>query len=76
MYTNIKPLLLKTTYIIYMRTCREQKVPILKKTTGVPLYELLLYMLCCRVNKKLDEDPNTSHDFVTLVGLVSYYGAD
>ena len=28
-----------------MRTCREQKVPILKKTTGVPLYELLLYML-------------------------------
>jgi hypothetical protein len=29
-----------------------------------------------RVNKKLDEDPNTSHDFVTLVGLVSYYGAD
>jgi hypothetical protein len=32
--------------------------------------------LWCRVNKKLDEDPSTSHDFVTLVGLVSYYGAD
>jgi len=27
-----------------------------------------------RVNRKLEEDPNTSHDFVTLVGLVSYYG--
>ena len=29
-----------------------------------------------RVNKKMEEDPNGCHDFLTLVGLVSYYGSD
>ena len=28
-----------------------------------------------RVNKKMEEDPNGCHDFLTLVGLVSYYGS-
>ena len=27
-----------------------------------------------QVNRKMEEDPNGSHDFLTLVGLVSYYG--
>jgi hypothetical protein len=39
-------------------------------------YSVNISTLWRRVNKKLDEDPSTSHDFVTLVGLVSYYGAD
>ncbi len=39
-------------------------------------YSVSIISLWRRVNKKLDEDPSTSHDFVTLVGLVSYYGAD
>jgi hypothetical protein len=39
-------------------------------------YSAPIISLWRRVNKKLDEDPSTSHDFVTLVGLVSYYGAD
>ena len=28
-----------------------------------------------RVNQKMEEDPNSTHDFLTLVGLVSYYGS-
>ena len=27
-----------------------------------------------QVNRKMEEYPNGSHDFLTLVGLVSYYG--
>ena len=29
-----------------------------------------------RVNKKMEEDPNSTHDFLSLVGLVSHYGGE
>ncbi|XP_023349377.1 paladin [Eurytemora carolleeae] len=46
----------------------------MRKLAAKTLMEILPPDIAERVNRKLDEDPNTSHDFVTLVGLVSYYG--
>jgi len=46
----------------------------MRKLAAKTLMEILPPDVAERVNRKLEEDPNTSHDFVTLVGLVSYYG--
>ena len=37
--------------------------------------EILPPHIAERVNKKVEEDPSGSHDFLSLVGLVSYYGS-
>ena len=39
------------------------------------VFFLLTSLTSFRVNKKMEEDPNCTHDFLTLVGLVSYYGS-
>merc|ERR1712156_1128789 len=48
----------------------------MRKLAATTLLDILPPAIADRVNKKMEEDPNGSHDFLTLVGLVSYYGAD
>merc|ERR1712025_901179 len=48
----------------------------MKRLAATTLLDILPPNIADRVNKKMEEDPNGSHDFLTLVGLVSYYGAD
>jgi len=48
----------------------------MRRLAATTLLDILPPDIADRVNKKMEEDPNGSHDFLTLVGLVSYYGAD
>jgi len=48
----------------------------MRRLAATTLLDILPPAIADRVNKKMEEDPNGSHDFLTLVGLVSYYGAD
>ena len=41
---------------------------------GVPVAIICVHIKT-RVNKKMEEDPSSSHDFLSLVGMVSYYGS-
>jgi len=46
----------------------------MRKLAATTLMEILPPDLAETINRKLEEDHSTSHDFVTLIGLVSYYG--
>jgi len=48
----------------------------MKRLAATTLLDILPPNIADRVNKKMEEDPNGSHDFLTLVGLVSYYGSE
>jgi len=48
----------------------------MRRLAATTLLDILPPDIADRVNKKMEEDPNGSHDFLTLVGLVSYYGSD
>merc|ERR1739844_695706 len=48
----------------------------MRRLATTTLLDILPPDIADRVNKKMEEDPDGSHDFLTLVGLVSYYGAD
>ena len=54
---------------------------ILKNALNMTVLELKVLLMgfnlsnIFRVNQKMEEDPNSTHDFLTLVGLVSYYGS-
>jgi len=45
----------------------------MKKLCASTLSEILPQEIANKVNKKLEDDPNTSHDFISLVGMVSYF---
>jgi hypothetical protein len=47
----------------------------MRRLAATTLMEILPPDIADRVNKKMEEDPSSSHDFLSLVGLVSYYGA-
>ena len=47
----------------------------MRRLAATTLMEILPPHVAERVNKKVEEDPSGSHDFLSLVGLVSYYGA-
>merc|ERR1712079_796814 len=47
----------------------------MRRLAATTLLDILPPAIADRVNKKMEEDPNGSHDFLTLVGLVSYYGS-
>jgi len=47
----------------------------MRRLAATTLMEILPPHIAERVNKKMEEDPSGSHDFLSLVGLVSYYGA-
>merc|ERR1719400_1317484 len=46
----------------------------MRRLAATTLLDILPPKIADRVNRKMEEDPNGSHDFLTLVGLVSYYG--
>merc|ERR1711981_614089 len=48
----------------------------MRRLAATTLMEILPPHIAERVNKKMEEDPSSSHDFLSLVGLVSYYGSD
>jgi len=47
----------------------------MRRLAATTLMEILPPDIAERVNKKMEEDPSNSHDFLSLVGLVSYYGS-
>merc|ERR1719295_320753 len=47
----------------------------MRRLAATTLMEILPPDIAERVNKKMEEDPGSSHDFLSLVGLVSYYGS-
>jgi len=47
----------------------------MRRLAATTLMEILPPHIAERVNKKMEEDPSGSHDFLSLVGLVSYYGS-
>jgi len=47
----------------------------MRRLAATTLLDILPPKIADRVNKKMEEDPNCTHDFLTLVGLVSYYGS-
>merc|ERR1719277_2420959 len=47
----------------------------MRRLAATTLMEILPPHIAERVNKKMEEDPAASHDFLSLVGLVSYYGS-
>merc|ERR1712203_947038 len=48
----------------------------MRKLAAKTLMEILPPEIAERVNKKMEEDPNSTHDFLSLVGLVSHYGGE
>ena len=47
----------------------------MRRLAATTLMEILPPDIAERVNKKMEEDPSNSHDFLSLVGMVSYYGS-
>merc|ERR1712088_807735 len=47
----------------------------MRRLAATTLMEILPPDIAERVNKKMEEDPSSSHDFLSLVGMVSYYGS-
>jgi len=48
----------------------------MRRLAATTLMDILPPTIADRVNKKIEEDPSSTHDFLTLVGLVSYYGSE
>jgi len=48
----------------------------MRRLAATTLMDILPPDIADRVNKKIEEDPGSTHDFLTLVGLVSYYGSE
>jgi len=48
----------------------------MRRLAATTLMDILPPHIAERVNKKMEEDPGSTHDFLTLVGLVSYYGSE
>ena len=71
--------LIKTVYDFAFQTYADlPRGPIknnsMRKLAATTLMDILPPNISRNVNKKLEEQQTTSHDFVTLIGLVSYYG--
>ena len=45
----------------------------MKKLCASTLMEILPENIANKVNKKLEADPNRSHDFMSIIGMVSYF---
>ena len=45
----------------------------MRKLAATTLMDILPPDMAEKVAKKIEEDPHASHDFLTIVGLVSYY---
>jgi len=61
-------------YLTYADLPRGQiKNNSMKKLAATTLMDILPQELSEKITKKIDEDPNCSHDFLTIVGMVSYF---
>eukprot|EP00091_Calanus_sinicus_P001019 TRINITY_DN1097_c0_g1_i11.p2 TRINITY_DN1097_c0_g1~~TRINITY_DN1097_c0_g1_i11.p2 ORF type:complete len:157 (-),score=64.72 TRINITY_DN1097_c0_g1_i11:70-540(-) len=61
-------------YLTYADLPRGQiKNNSMKKLAATTLMDILPQELADKITKKIDEDPNCSHDFLTIVGMVSYF---
>merc|ERR1711892_523752 len=61
-------------YLTYADLPRGQiKNNSMKKLAATTLMDILPPDLSDKITKKIDEDPNCSHDFLTIVGMVSYF---
>ena len=77
-YKDNLALLIRTVfefaYITYSDLPRgEIKNNSMKKLAATTLMEILPPEVAARVTRKLDDDPNITHDFLTIIGLVSYF---
>jgi len=45
----------------------------MRKLAATTLMEILPHDVATKVTKKLEDDPNITHDFLSIVGLVSYF---
>ena len=77
-YKDNLPLLIRTVfefaYITYSDLPRgEIKNNSMKKLAATTLMEILPVEVAAKVAKKLEEDSNITHDFLTIIGLVSYF---
>ena len=60
------------TFLTYSDLPRGKiKTNSMRKLASTTLLEILPKDLADKISKKIDEDPNTSHDFVTIVGMIS-----
>ena len=77
-YKDNLQLLIRTVfefaYITYSDLPRgEIKNNSMKKLAATTLMEILPTDVAAKVAKKLEDDPHITHDFLTIIGLVSYF---
>lgn len=78
-YKENLPSLIRTIYQFAFQTYSDlPRGPIknnsMKKLCASTLSEILPQEVAERINKKVEEDPSvSSHDFLTLVGMLSYF---
>jgi len=78
-YKENLPSLIRTIYQFAFQTYADlPRGPIknnsMKKLCASTLSEILPQEVSEKINKKLEEDPSvSSHDFITLVGMLSYF---
>ena len=77
-YKDNLPVLIITIYdFVFITYADLPRGPIknnsMRKLAASTLMEILPEDLFIKINKKIDEDPKGSHDFLTIIGMVSYY---
>ena len=77
-YKENLPYLIRTIYEFAYQTYADlPRGPIknksMKKLCTSTFFEILPQEIADKVNKKIEEDTNTSHDFISLIGMVSYF---
>ena len=77
-YKEHLPVLIRTIYDFAFITYADlPRGPIknnsMRKLAASTLMEILPDELFEKINKKIDEDPKASHDFLTIIGLVAFY---
>merc|ERR1712179_147959 len=77
-YKDNLPVLIRTIYdFVFITYADLPRGPIknnsMRKLAASTLMEILPEELFRKVNEKIDEDPKGSHDFLTIIGLISCY---
>ena len=72
------PILIRTIYdFVFLTYADLPRGPIknnsMRKLAASTLMEILPEDMFKKVNEKIDEDPKGSHDFLTIIGMISYY---
>ena len=72
------PILIRTIYdFVFLTYADLPRGPIknnsMRKLAASTLMEILPHELSRKVNEKINEDPKGCHDFLTIIGMISYY---